>query len=420
MSVDLTTIPPEQSLPELGLAERASGITGSVIDSSTTLLQAKRHPIVRFAMGSPAAEAIPTPEFADIARDLFTPHAFDYGPTEGERGLREALLGLLDEQAGAAPPLERLLITAGGMQGLDLVCKLLIDPGDLVVVESPTYTNGTATITGYGGRVLEAPVDDYGLVVEALPDLVATEGRMPRMLYVIPNFQNPSGTTLSLARRERLVELAAQWGAVILEDDPYELLRFSGDRLPSIEELAEGRARVVGVRTFSKFLAPGLRVGWITAAPRLIARMVDAKQSMDTCTNVPMQLLVQEFIRRGLVASHLEHLRVLYRERKACMQASLGEHLGDLGARWTDPDGGLFLWLTLPEEVSTEDLFPVALEEGVAFIPGPAFSVGGRFGNALRLCFASNAEDQIERGVEFLRRAVDRLLDQPSDPETVR
>jgi 2-aminoadipate transaminase len=389
------------------LAARAAGIRGSPIDSSTSLLQAQTHSVISLAMGSPAPDAIPAAVFAEHMAEPWDAAAFAYGPTEGEWTLRHALLEFLGSQGEALPAPEELLVTSGGMQGLDLCCKLFVDAGDLVVVESPTYTNGICTILGYGGRVLEAPLDDDGLVVEDLPRLVGDE--VPRMIYVIPTFQNPSGTTLSLERRHALVDLAAEWGSVILEDDPYRLLGFGGERLPSIQSIAAGRAHVVSVHTTSKIMAPGLRVGWVTAAAPLIGRMVDAKQAMDTCTNVPMQLLVERFLTSGAAASHIDRVRTLYGERKDAMRRSLAAHFGDLGATWTDPAGGFFLWLTLPERVDTEALFSVALEEGVAFIPGPAFSASGSFTNALRLCFASNDASVIDEGVALLRRALDRL-----------
>jgi 2-aminoadipate transaminase len=393
-------------------AARVRGITGSVIDSSTSLLARQTHDIVRFAMGSPAPEAVPAAEFGELAAELLgAAHvdAFDYGATEGEPVLRAALRAFLAGQDGGAPADDRLLITAGGMQGLDLACKLFVEPGEPVVVESPTYTNGTAVITSYGGRVLEVPIDGDGMVVEALPELVAAAGATPRLIYVIPQFQNPSGASLSLPRRHRLLELAAEWGSVILEDDPYGLLRFAGDAVPTLEELNDGSVCVVGVRTFSKFLAPGLRVGWVTADPAVVARMVDAKQGLDTCTNVPMQRVVAAFLERGMLDRHLDHLRAEYRERKVVMQRSLQRHLGDVEARWTDPDGGFFLWLTLAEDVDTQALFEIALAEGVAYIPGPAFSPSGRFTNALRLCFASTAAERTDLGVRRLRSALDRL-----------
>jgi 2-aminoadipate transaminase len=396
-------------LRTLPLAARADGLVGSVIDSSTSLLHRQTHDIVRFAMGSPAEEAVPADVLSGIAQTALGPDAYDYGATEGDPPLREALLDMLRGTSDETTA-DRLTITAGGMQGLDLVCKLFVDPGDLVVVESPTYTNGSATALAYGAELLEAPVDEDGLVVERLPELAERAGRRPKAIYTIPTFQNPSGATLSLPRRLELLELARQWGSVLIDDDPYGLLRFEGEDLPTLRELGDGDPLVFSVRTFSKILAPGLRVGWVDTAPELHQLLVNAKQAMDTCTNLPAQRLITRFLTDGHLDTHLATQRAEYRRRKVAMQESLHEQLGDLGT-WTDPHGGFFLWVTLPG-VDTQALFEVALAEGVAFIPGPAFSPGGRFGDALRLCFASTEPARAKEGIARLRRAVDRLADQ--------
>ena len=392
-------------------AARARGITGSVIDSSTSLLADQRHDVVRLAMGSPAPEQIPSATFAELLAELAAAghDAFDYGPTEGDHQLRGALRAFLADHGTPVSP-EQLLITSGGMQGLDLVCKLFVGPGDLVAVESPTYTNGTATIAGYEGQMLEVPGDEDGMDVDALAELVRERGVPPKLIYTIPTFQNPSGATLSLARRKQLIELAAEWDAVVLEDDPYSLLRFEGEPLTGLRELGQGRARVIAVHTFSKILAPGLRVGWVIAEPDVIARMVDARQSMDTCTAPPMQRLVARFLADGLADAHLDGLSVAYRERKGAMQRALEEELGPLGAHWTDPHGGFFLWLTLPEPIDTQTLFPAALAEGVAYIPGPAFSISGRFANALRLAFSAEPPERAYEGVRRLHAAIEHQL----------
>jgi 2-aminoadipate transaminase len=393
------------------LAARAEGLVGSVIDSSTSLLQRQTHDIVRFAMGSPAAEAVPTRLLAEIGAGALgagSADAFDYAATEGDPALRTAVLDMLSG-TGEATVAERMTITSGGMQGIDLACKLYVDPGDLVVVESPTYTNGSATVMSYGGVVLEVPVDADGMIVEALPELVERAGRRPKAIYTIPNFQNPSGTTMSLPRRLQLLELARRWGSVIIDDDPYGLLRFEGEELPSLRELGEGESTVFSVRTFSKVLAPGLRVGWVDAAPELTQLLINAKQAMDTCTNLPAQRLVAGFLAAGHLQGHVAGLRVEYHRRKLAMQTSLSTHFGDV-ARWTDPDGGFFLWVTLPEGVDSQRLFEVGLAEGVAFIPGRAFSPGGNFGNAFRLCFASTSPERTAVGVARLRTALDRVM----------
>ncbi|SDT33894.1 aminotransferase-like domain-containing protein [Microlunatus soli] len=384
------------------LAARTGQLVGSVIDSSTSLLQKQSHDIVRFAMGSPAAEAIP--DFSSVAADALSADAFDYAATEGDPKLRSALLEMLSGTTDETTP-DRLTITAGGMQGLDLFGKLFIDPGDLVVIESPTYTNGSATALSYGAELLEVGVDADGMIVDELEAAVAAAGRKPKAIYVIPTFQNPSGTTLSLQRRLRLLELARDWGSMIIDDDPYGMLRFADSEIPSLRALAEGDPLVFSVRTFSKIIAPGLRVGWVDADPALQPLLINAKQAMDTCANLPNQRLIAGFLSEGRLAGHLTEQRARYAERKTAMQSALTEHFADLGT-WTDPSGGFFLWVTLPG-IDTQGLFERALAAGVAYIPGPAFSPSGRFGDALRLCFASSTPDRIAEGVARLRRAVD-------------
>lgn len=364
--------------------------------------------MVRFAMGSPAPELTPWSVFAGIAAQVWTATTFDYGATEGEPALIEALVA--DTTATNEPArAERIVITSGGMQGLDLGFKLFVDPGDLVVVESPTYTNGSGTALSYGADLLEVGVDADGMDVQRLQDEVARLRRTPKVIYTIPTFQNPSGVTLSGERRRRLLELAHHWGAVIVDDDPYGRLRFSGDDVESFAQLSPDDPLVFSVRTFSKTLAPGLRVGWVDADPRLRPLLINAKQAMDTCTNVPNQHLVAEFIRSGGLAAHLTRLREEYRTRKLAMRTAIEEILGDR-VRTTDPDGGFFCWLTLQGEDATVDtrrLFEIALAEGVAFIPGPVLSPSGRFRDALRLCFASTSPARTRVGLQRLAHALD-------------
>lgn len=396
-------------ISRLPLASRTTDLVGSVIDSSTSLLARQRHDMVRFAMGSPAPDAVPSQLLGHLAAtELAAPDAYDYAATEGDPRLREALLAELDGTTDRTTP-ERLLITAGGMQGLDLAFKLFVDPGDLVVVESPTYTNGSATAMSYQAQLLEVPVDEEGMQVDRLEELVAHAGRAPKVIYAIPTFQNPSGASMSIERRRRLIELTRRWGSLLIDDDPYGRLRFAGTEVPSLHELADGDPLVLSVRTFSKIIGPGLRVGWIDADPALQQLLINAKQAMDTCTNMPLQRLVAAFLEGGHLRDHLTTQQAAYRERKLTMQAALEDRFGAL-ARWTDPEGGFFLWVTFQESVDTEALFEQALADGVAFIPGNAFSPSKFFPNALRLCFASSTPDRIREGVARLRTAYDHLV----------
>lgn len=391
------------------LASRADQLTGSVIDSSTELLAQQRHDIVRFAMGAPSEDLIPMAELDQMFAQMPTGR-YDYGESAGEPQLREQILAL-SEQMGNPTSDDRLVVTNGAMQGLDLAFKLLVNPGDLVIVENPTYPNGYQTARSYEADVVSAPVDAHGLVVDSLQEIVARSGKKPKVIYTIPNFQNPTGVTLSRERKVQLLALAEEWGSVIVEDDPYGMLRFDGTDVPSFATLGGQNPLVFRIQTFSKLIAPGLRVGWIDVDPELQKLAVNAKQAMDTCTNAPNQLVVAEFLKQGHLTPHLDRLLPLYKERKAAMKHALHETFGE-SISMTDPEGGFFLWATFLGErdhLDTQKLFPVALEEGIAYIPGVAFTADDSQHNALRLCFATSSPDRIREGVSRLERAVERM-----------
>lgn len=391
---------------ELPLSRRT--LLGSVIDSSTSLLAEQTHDIVRFAMGAPSEDLMPI-DALDASFAQSRSGRFDYGDSAGEPRLREEILRLVGSTETETSD-DRILVTTGGMQGLDLAFKLCVDPGDLVIVEAPTYTNGNATALSYGAEVVGAPTDANGLIVDSLPGIVERAGRAPKAIYTIPNFQNPMGVTLTRERKVRLLELAERWGAMIIEDDPYGPLRFGGAHVAGFAEIAPGHPLVFQVRTFSKTIAPGLRVGWIDVDPELRALAISAKQAMDTCTGVPAQNAVAAFLANGHLEPHLERLRPIYRDRKIAMRRELDRAFGRHVVT-TDPDGGFFLWATFAgdlERLDTEELFADALVEGVAFIPGPAFTTDGSMRNSLRLCFATSSPDRIAEGVDRLARAASR------------
>jgi 2-aminoadipate transaminase len=390
----------------LPLAARADHLTGSVIDSSTELLAAQTHDIVRFAMGAPSEDLLPVAEL-DHAFSRSSRGRYDYGESAGEPRLREEILKL-SHQMGVTTSDDRLVVTNGAMQGLDLAFKLLVDPGDLVIVENPTYPNGYQTAKSYEARVIAAPVDDNGLVVEALPELVESAGATPKVIYTIPNFQNPTGVTLSRERKIRLLELAERWGSVIVEDDPYGMLRFDGQSVPSFSELSPDNPLIFRIQTFSKLIAPGLRVGWIDVDPTLQKLAVNAKQAMDTCTNAPNQFAVAEFLAAGHLGPHLDRLLPLYQERKGAMIEAVRDTFGD-AMTYTQPEGGFFLWATFEKglrHIDTQKLFPLALAAGVAYIPGAAFTIDNSMNNALRLCFATSSPERIREGMSRLQQSV--------------
>lgn len=395
---------------QIPFADRKDRLIGSVIDASTALLAKQTNDIVRFAMGAPSEDLMPIAQL-DAAFAGTRTGRYDYAETEGIPVLREQILRLSEAQ-GIETADERILVTTGGMQGLDLAFKLFVNEGDLVIVESPTYTNGNATALSYGAELLGAPVDEHGMIVEALPELVARAGRTPRVIYTIPNFQNPTGVTLSRERRELLLELAEEWGAMIVDDDPYGALRFEGSEVPSFAQLAPRHPLVFQVRTFSKIIAPGLRTGWIDVDPEVRELAINAKQAMDSCTSMPVQHAVANFLAADQLDTHTERLKPIYRERKLAMLDSLTRHFGE-SVQATDPEGGFFLWLTLQGDaasLNTEEIFPNALRDGVAYIPGPAFTTDGSMTNALRLCFATSTPERIETGVQRLAHTVREAL----------
>ena len=323
----------------------------------------------------------------------------------------QELAGTSDETTPA-----RLMITSGGMQGLDLACKLFVDPGDLVVVESPTYTNGSATALSYQADLLEVPVDGTACRVDVLEDLVRRAGRTPKAIYAIPTFQNPSGATLSLERRRRLLELARWWGSMVIDDDPYSMLRFEGEPVPTLHELAEGDPLVFSVRTFSKIIAPGLRVGWVDTAPGAAAA-ADQRQAGHGHLHQPPHAATRSPASSAAATS----TRTSRRSARSTAGAS-----GRCSRRWRStspaaPAGptrraGSSSGSPSSPHVDTEALFPVALAQGVAFIPGNAFSPSKRFPDALRICFATTPPERIAEGVRRLARAVDRLDDHCWEP----
>lgn len=383
------------------LAKRAAGITGSAVDSSVGLLQRHAGDVISFGMGAAGPDAIPGGALAELASQVFADpsnSALNYGPTEGERSLRSVLLKSLPSWGQPATE-ESLLITSGGMQGLDLVCKMYLDPGDVVITESPTYPNALVSIAAYEGRVVECPTDDLGIVVDAIPDIVKRVGRAPKLIYVIPNYQNPTGVTLADQRRRALINLARSYDAVILEDDPYGRLSYDGAAHPTLLELDRGQGTVVSVNTFSKVVAPGLRVGWMLGRPDVIARMVAARHGMDTCTNVLGQRLIAAFMEDQGLDAHIVELRHRYGRKLEVMLDALEHSFADQpGVEWTRPTGGFFVWLRLPGIVADE-LVHVALANGLFFIPGSAFTTTGGFRDCLRLNFTFPSERDIVDGI---------------------
>src|SRR5437899_2803881 len=333
--------------------------------------------------------------------------ALGYGVTEGEPELREVVAAGASAR-GLETDASEVLISAGALQAIDLACRVYLRPADAVVVESPGFANALSAFRNHGAAVLEVPVDGEGLDVAEASRIIRRSGARPRMFFVVPNFQNPSGETLSLARRESLLALAASYDAIVVEDDPYGLLRYRGADLPPLAALGS-RVDVVSIGTFSKTFLPGLRVGWAIASTDTIRRMAKVKQTMDSSTGTLAQRIVLEFHRRGGVDAHVGRLRELYRHKQDRARTALAREFAGTGVTWNDPDGGFYFWVRLPHDVDARRLLDVGLEEGVAFVPGQAFAIERDHSSALRFSISGPSPERIDEGVRRLRRAFDRV-----------
>ena len=394
------------------LSKAAAQMQESAIRRMGTVLAQKRD-IISFAPGYPAPETFPWSEFQEIARELLgggDGHVLQYGPTRGYRPLLEAIGGIMANRGVPTEP-ERLLVTTGSQQGLDLIARVLVDPGDVVLVELPTYTGAITAFRNVQAQMIGVPQEHDGIELAALDsihaDLVA-QGRRVRFLYVVPNFQNPTGLLIGLAKRRALLEWAARRDMLIVEDDPYRELFFEDstseeDVRPIKADDVEGR--VVYLSSFSKTLAPGFRVAWVDAPPAVAAKLETAKQAEDLLTGSLDQRIVYEACRRGILQRQLPMLRRHYQQKRDVMVEALRASFGT-EVSWPPPRGGFFLWATLPREIDAERLVTRAVDHGVIYVPGEAFFVNGTGQNLVRLSFSAPAPDRIREGVRRLAAAV--------------
>jgi 2-aminoadipate transaminase len=377
----------------------------------------QRRGMISFAGGLPDPIIFPVAEFASCAEALHEHGrvALQYGASEGYRPLVDSIAVRSRTLLGRPVAPEEVVITSGSQQAMDMLARVLIDPGDVIVVEAPTYPGALHTFRNCGARFLTVPCDDDGMLVDLLPDLLARcrreTGRAAKLIYSIVNFSNPSGACLAAERRRALAEVACRHRVPVLEDDPYGELRFRGDAIPSLYSLAAGEG-VIYASSFSKILAPGVRVAWAIGDRELVRRMVIAKQGMDLCTSMVAQVLVAEYSARGFLDSHLVKIRAHYAGKAAAMAAELRGSLAGLPVHWSDPDGGFFFWLDLGN-TNSETLFARAIEAGVAFLPGRAFfpETAETIGEApdgrrfARLCFTFAQPEEIATGCRRLAAA---------------
>jgi 2-aminoadipate transaminase len=388
-------------------AQRTQGMKSSAMRDMMAITA--RPEVISLAGGLPDTSTFPAEDvaalMARVAADAAA-RALQYGPTEGLDDLKACIVRVMAEE-GMDVDAEELLVTTGGQQVIDLVCKTLVDPGDVILAEGPTYPGAVPTFSAYEADVVQIEMDDDGMRIDVLEetlDRLGREGRTPKFIYTVPTFHNPAGVTMSLERRQRLVRIAAERELLVLEDNPYGLLRYEGDALPPLYAL-DGGEYVIYLGTFSKILAPGLRLGW-TAAPRPVLEKLNlGKQGSDLCSSTFAQYFVVEYFAQRDWRDLLVQLRGLYRRRRDTMFDALAEHLpSETG--WTRPGGGLFVWATLPEYIDTSDLLARALREHVAFVPGRAAYLDGQGGSSMRLNFAGVGDDDLREGIRRIGKVV--------------
>ena len=393
-----------------------------------------RPEVISLAGGLPDTSTFDEELFARLLGQMPTAQALQYGPSEGLDGVRDAIVRVMADEDMSVEP-DEVIVTTGGQQAIDLVCKTLLDPGDVVVAEGPTYPGAVPTFCAYEAELVQVEMDGDGMQVDRLEqtlDRLAADGRKVKFVYTIPTFQNPAGVTMSLPRRRRLVDLARERELLVLEDNPYGLLRFEGDALPTLRSLEvpsgsrDGGDFVIYTGTMSKILSAGIRLGWLVAPRPVLAKLNLGKVSADLCSSSLTQYFVAAYFRTGDWREYVDAVRDRYRQRRDAMLDALAEHL-PAQAGWTHPRGGLFVWVTLPDYIDTTDLLARALRENVAFVPGEGAFDDGRGHNSMRLNFSLPTEEQIREGVRRIGRIVaeqielyQSLVSKPAEAEPAR
>jgi 2-aminoadipate transaminase len=401
-------------------AARTRGMKSSAMREMMALTE--RSDVISLAGGLPDTTTFAPELYAKLMAQVAaesTARALQYGPTEGMAVTAGCIVEVMAAE-GTEIEADEVIVTTGGQQVIDLVCKTLIDPGDVIVAEAPTYPGAVPTFSAYQAEVVQIEMDSDGMPIDELEstlDRLQSEGRRPKFIYTIPNFQNPGGVTMSLPRRKRLVEVARERELLVLEDNPYGLLRYEGDPLPTLYSLDAGHSQggssdlVIYLGTFSKILSPGLRLGWAVAPRPVLEKLNLGKQGTDLCSSPMTQLFVAAYFAERDAAGrpawidYVERLKNLYRRRRDVMLEALEAYFGGR-ASWTRPQGGLFIWATL-DGVNTTDLLALARSEGVAFVPGHAAYMDGLSGSSsMRLNFAGVPDDDIREGIRRIGRTL--------------
>lgn len=397
------------------MAYELSSVTSRIFRSEIReILKWTRKPgVISFGGGLPHASLFPVGEIADITVKVLKEKgylALQYGPTQGEDEMLEALIVHMAEFGDIAVR-EQVCVTSSSQQGLDLLALLFLDEGSPIIIEKPSYLGGIQAFARCGADMRGISLDDNGLDIDrmnkAIEDL-GKEGRKPRFIYVIPDFQNPSGVTMSLARRKELIGIAREREIPIIEDSPYRELSFTGEILPSLWTLAGGKG-VVMMKTFSKVLFPGMRMGWLVGDPALIDKIILLKQSVDLCTPSFTQLILAEYLRRGKMKDSIKKAIECYRPKLEAMLGALDKYMPD-GVRWSKPTGGMFLWLVLPERIDAKEIFMTAIEHNVAYVIGRPFYCDHTGANTMRLNYSFPSIEQIDTGIAHLADVIREVM----------
>lgn len=375
--------------------------------------------IISFGGGMPAPDVFPIEEFREACDRVLKDNgaqALQYGPTEGYKPLRELIVRHTARYGIEVTP-DNILITSGSQQALDLLGKILINPGDRILVESPTYLGALQAWAAYGAEYVTVPMDENGMITDVLEEALRSG---PKFIYVLPNFQNPTGVTLAQERRKKVLELADRYGVPIVEDDPYGQLRYEGEHLPSlVVRDSQNRSpsacyggNVIYLSTFSKILAPGIRLAWVVAPPEVIRKLTQAKQGADLHTASFNQIVAYEVSRGGFLDQHVKLIRKVYGERRNVMLAAMDGYFPP-GVEWTHPEGGLFLWATLPENMNSAEVLKAAIQQRVAFVPGAPFYPLGGGHNTMRINFSHATPEKITEGIARLGRVLYEYMGEP-------
>lgn len=389
----------------------ASKMKASAIREILKLVQNPE--VISLAGGMPDPATFPTEELNEVVKQILAKNsacALQYSSTEGLTELREFILSWLDEAREKAG-LDNIMITSGSQQGLDLVSKVLLNPGDTLIVELPSYLAALNAFRSYGGEMVGIPMDDEGMKIDILEETLTklkNDGKKVKFIYTISNFQNPAGVTMSLARRKKILEVAQKFEVFILEDNPYDKLRFEGEPIPSIYSL-DNEGYVISLGTFSKILCPGLRLAWILGNKEIIEKLVIMKQATDLCTTALNQLIAYEYCRQSDIDKNIKSNVEIYRRKRNAMLEALDKYF-PVEVTWTKPQGGFFIVATLPEYIDTGEMFKEAIKENVAYVPGGPFFADGKGKNTMRLSFCFPSVEDIDEGIKRLGKVIKKRI----------